>query len=156
MQQRQRRRASSGQSRASSGQSRASSVDTVQSGDAISETIASTVVEEVPQEARGPVYNMNGREVARPYACRDDVGAFGILTGNWGGHRANKETRAAMNVDLKTGPATIICLQEAHEGVVDVLSMNPAYRLYVGNYGGENRLQAQYHWQVGHVRMDPR
>ena len=62
--------------RASSGQSRASSVDTVQSGDAISETIASTVVEEVPQEARGPVYNMYGREVARPYACRDDVGVF--------------------------------------------------------------------------------
>ena len=150
MQQRQRRRASSGQSRASS-------VDTVQSGDAISETIASTVVEEVPQEARGsPVYNMNGREVARPYACRDDVGAFGILTGNWGGYRANKEWQAAMNVDLKTSPATIICLQEAHDGVVDVLSMNPAYRLYVGNYGGENRLQAQYHWQVGHVRMDPR
>ena len=142
MQQRQRRRASSGQSRASS-------VDTVQSGDAMSEsmseTIASTVVEEVPQEARGPVYNMYGREVARPYACRDDVGAFGILTGNWGGHRANKETQAAMNVDLKTGPATIICLQEAHEGVVDVLSMKPAHRLYVANYGGENRPQFQYH-----------
>ena len=130
---------------ASSGQSRASSVDTVQSGDAISETIASTVVEELPQEARGPVYNMYGREVARPYACRDDVGTICILTGNWGGHRHNRETQAAMNVDLKTGPATIICLQEAHEGVVDVLSMNPAYRLYVGNYGGENRPQAQYH-----------
>ena len=156
MQQRQRRRASSGQSRASSGQSRASSgqsrassVDTVQSGDAMSEsmseTIASTVVEEVPQEARGPVYNMYGREVARPYACRDDVGQFSILTGNWGGHRANRETQAAMDVDLKTGPATIICLQEAHEGVVDVLAMKPAHRLYVANYGGENRPQFEYH-----------
>ena len=133
MQQRQRRRASSGQSRASS-------VDTVQSGDAISETIASTVVEEVPQEARGPVYNMYGREVARPYACRDDVGAFGILTGNWGGHRANKATQAAMDLDLKSGPATIICLQEAHEGVADVLAepalhLHPRLRGMVGKTG---------------------
>ena len=133
--------------RAPSGQSRASSVDTVQSGDAMSEsmseTIASAVVEEVPQEARGPVYNMYGREVARPYACRDDVGAFGILTGNWGGHRANKETQAAMNVDLKTGPATIICLQEAHQGVDDVLTKKPEYIL--PTRGDTRRPQAQYY-----------
>ena len=37
------------------------------------------------QAARDPVYNMDGREVGRPYAYRDDVGAVGILTGNWGG-----------------------------------------------------------------------
>ena len=74
------------------------------------------------QAARDPVYNMDGREVGRPYAYRDDVGAVGILTGNWGGHRANAATQAAMDLDLKSGPATIICLQEAHEGVADVLA----------------------------------
>ena len=57
----------------------------------------------------------------------------------------NLATQAAMDLDLKSGPATIICLQEAHEGVVDVLAMKPAHRLYVANYGGENRPQFEYH-----------
>ena len=51
-----------------------------------------------------------------------------------------------MDVDLKTGPATIICLQEAHEGVDEVLTMNPAYWPIGANYGGDTRRpQAQYH-----------
>ena len=40
-----------------------------------------------PQGAREQVFSMHRREVGRPYAYREDVGAIGILTGNWGGHR---------------------------------------------------------------------
>ena len=52
-----------------------------------------------------------------------------------------------MNLDLKSGPATIICLQEAHEGVADVLAEEPAPPpppAVAGN-GGEDRPQAQYY-----------
>ena len=73
-------------------------------------------------------------------------GAVGILTGNWGGHRANAATQAAVDLDLKSGPATIICLQEAHEGVADVLAepAPPPPPAVAGN-GGEDRPQAQYY-----------
>ena len=92
------------------------------------------------QAAHDPVYNKDGREVGRPYAYREDVGAVGILTGNWGGHRANPATQAAMDLDLKSGPATIICLQEAHEGVAAVLTepalqLHPRLRGMVGQTG---------------------
>ena len=108
--------------------------------------------EEVPHHAwpsqavRGPVYNKGGREVGRPYAYRDDVGAVGILTGNWGGHRANAATQAAMDLDLKSGPATIICLQEAHEGVAGVLGgpVDPPPPAVAGTGVGD-RPQAQYY-----------
>ena len=68
------------------------------------------------------------------------------MTGNWGGHRANAATQAAMDLDLKSGPATIICLQEAHEGVADVLAepAPPPPPAVAGN-GGEDRPQAQYY-----------
>ena len=119
-----------GDGNVSRGQSPATSVATMVSGDAIIEDGGDHPhpQEEVlqharpSQAARDPVYNMDGREVGRPYAYRDDVGSVGILTGNWGGHRANAATQAAMDLDLKSGPATIICLQEAHEGVADVLA----------------------------------
>ena len=79
--------------------------------------------EEAPrQAARDPVYSVDGREVQFPYAYRNDVGAVGILAGNWGGHRRSATTQAKTDEDLKTGPATIICLQEAHAGVADVLA----------------------------------
>ena len=73
-------------------------------------------------------------------------GAVGILTGNWGGHRANADTQAAMDLDLKSGPATIICLQEAHEGVADVLAgPAPSPPPAVAGNGGADRPQAQYY-----------
>ena len=143
-----------GDGNVSRGQSPATSVATMVSGDEIIEDGGDHrhPQEEVPQHARpsqaarDPVYNMDGREVGRPYAYRDDVGAVGILTGNWGGHRANVATQAAMDLDLKSGPATIICLQEAHEGVAHVLAepVPPPPPAVAGN-GGEDRPQAQYY-----------
>ena len=141
-----------GDGNVSRGQSPATSTATMASGDEIIEDGGEDrhPQEEVPQHAwpsqavRGPVYSKDGREVGRPYAYREDVGAVGILTGNWGGHRANAATQAAMDLDLKSGPATIICLREAHEGVAGVLAepAPPPPPAVAGN-GEEDRPQAQ-------------
>ena len=71
-----------GDGNVSRGQSPATSVATMVSGDAIIEDGGDHPhpQEEVPQHARPsqaarePVFNMDGREVGRPYAYRDDVG----------------------------------------------------------------------------------
>ena len=115
-----------GDGNVSRGQSPATSVATMVSGDAIIEDGGDHPhpQEEVPQHARpsqaarDPVYNMDGREVGRPYVA----------------------TQAAMDLDLKSGPATIICLQEAPEGVADVrarpaLHLHPRLRGMVGKTG---------------------
>eukprot|EP00974_Lingulodinium_polyedra_P062476 6031612-Lingulodinium_polyedra.AAC.1 len=49
-----------------------------------------------------------------------------------------------MDQDLKTGPATIICLQEAHEGVAEVFSAAPDPPAVAGQDGGDVRPSAQY------------
>ena len=71
-----------GDGNVSRGQSPATSVATMVSGDEIIEDGGDHPhpQEEVPQHARpsqaarDTVYNMDGREVGRPYAYRDDVG----------------------------------------------------------------------------------
>ena len=67
------------------------------------------------------MYNIAGVEVKTPYSSRDDVGTIGILAGNWGGNRANLRLQERMDRDLKAGPATMICLQEAHAGLEEIL-----------------------------------
>ena len=86
---------------------------------------------------------MDGRCVGTPYSARGDVGSIGILAGNWGGHRANRDVQAAMDWDLKSGPATIVCLQEAHQGCAELLSaaVDPPA---VAGKGEEVRAPAQY------------
>ena len=81
-----------GNDNVSRGQASATSAATMVAGDKIIEDGGDLPhpQEEVPQNARpsqaarDPVYNVDGREAGKPYASRDDVGAFGILTGNWG------------------------------------------------------------------------
>ena len=46
-------------------------------------------------------------------------GTFGIICGNWGGHRAERALQAHMDFDLKSGPCHIMILQEAD---VDLLN----------------------------------
>ena len=135
----------------SRGHSPAASATTAASGDSIIDERAEEVpqADEVPQharpsaEARDPVYNMDGRCVGTPYSARGDVGSIGILAGNWGGHRANRKVQAAMDWDLKRGPATIVCLQEAHKGCAELLSaaVDPPA---VAGKGEEVRAPAQY------------
>eukprot|EP00974_Lingulodinium_polyedra_P069474 6726060-Lingulodinium_polyedra.AAC.1 len=44
-----------------------------------------------------------------------------------------------MDLDLKTGPATIICLQEAHKGIAEVLSAAADPPAVAGQDGGDVR-----------------
>ena len=70
-----------------------------------------------------PAKGANGRTVLNAYAARSDVGSIGILTGNWGGSKSNRDLQKHVNDDLRKGPASIVMLQEAHlETVVGALS----------------------------------
>lgn len=53
------------------------------------------------------------RAIKSPYDQRSDVGSLAIVSGNWGGNRNSKATQLHMNEDLRRGPGSIVCLQEA-------------------------------------------
>ena len=49
------------------------------------------------------------------------AGSFGVLVGNWGGHRRDPGLTNHLQRDIKSEPAQFLCLQEAHEGLKAVL-----------------------------------
>ncbi|MCP3916708.1 MAG: hypothetical protein GY711_14225, partial [bacterium] len=73
-----------------------------------------------------------GDEAARrggpkvPNSSRDDVGAYAVLCGNWGGTRESRELARHIDVDLKTTPGTLLLLQEAHAGAAATLMAAPS------------------------------
>jgi len=59
--------------------------------------------------------------VKQPYLARPDVGTFAVLSGNWGEKRSDKGLQAHIDMDLKKGAASIVCLQEANPDIREVL-----------------------------------
>ncbi len=58
----------------------------------------------------------------RAYAERDDVGCFGVLSGNWGNCRQDRAAALWIEQDMARSPATLLFLQAAHPGAVMALT----------------------------------
>ena len=80
-----------------------------------------------------PVF-CGSRPVKSPHLQREDVGSYGILVGNWGGIRHNNALQTHIDNDLKSGPASIIILQEAQPQVMEILQA-PAVAAVMGADG---------------------
>ena len=107
-----------------------------------------------PPDAKGgeasvpAIVHAHGGAVKAPYMERGDVGAIGILTGNWGGNRANKKLEEHIDNDLKTGPSSIIMLQEAQEMVVNILQAPAVAAPQQGGSGSGEQQRASYEYIV--------
>ena len=71
------------------------------------------------------VFGFGGRVIEKPFQDREDVGEIGILCANFGAERADARKRQYTRDNLKASPATIIGLQEAEDGVAQILEAKP-------------------------------
>ena len=71
--------------------------------------------------AEEPLFGYGGRIIANPSQRRTDIGEIGILCANFGLERSGKVKRDYTRSNLKKSPATILGLQEAEEGVAQIL-----------------------------------
>ena len=67
------------------------------------------------------LFGFGGRKIKKPFQSREDVGEISILSGNFGAERSDRRKREYTRENLKASPATIIGLQEAEDGVAQIL-----------------------------------
>ncbi len=80
---------------------------------------------QAPQQGTPAVVGKGGRNVRLPLKDREDSGAFGLYNGNWGGAKHSSIVQRHIGEDLVSGPAQIICAQEADPDTCLALERGP-------------------------------